>query len=193
MKKTYIVLILFLAIFYGCSEKTSLVEPDLSSPVSENSFNFLNLPARQGNSLYKIHKASKEIINSEGGTISINDEYSAADGEIVKVFASIEFPAGAFFGDSDLSYNIEMTLDDETTSESFSPHMYFNKYPVYNVRYEGLDLSNVNTDEIKFMFRGDDGSVEELEYDPIRIDTSAGTLEVQNVKLPHFSRYGFGN
>lgn len=190
MKKLIIFLSL-LGFLYGCMEKSSIVSPDNGTEDQLNSFEFLKLPAPK-DVLSKKHFASKTITNALGGEITIKDEYITSTGKVIKIYANIVFPVGAFYGSPDQSYNITMQLDDETTSENFSPHLQFNNLPTYHVRYEGLDLNEINAGDIEFLYRADDGSTEYLEADPIEIEKATGTLEIKNVKIPHFSRYGFG-
>jgi hypothetical protein len=193
MKKLASFLIIFGIFINGCVDESSLVSAEFVEVNQASAISFLGLPTAKEASLFKSFSASKRINNYEGGEITISDEYTAANGNIVKVYSNIVFPSGAFYGSPDLSFDITMQLDAETTSEIFSPHIQFNNYPTYHVRYEGLDLSGADDRAIQFLYKSDDGEIEEVESDQVFVDVASGTLEVTNVKLPHFSRYGFAN
>lgn len=54
-----------------------------------------------------------------------------------------------------------------------------------------MDLSEIQREEIDFVFLGKDGSIEQIDFKEIQFDNSSGTLELKEGKVPHFSRSGW--
>jgi hypothetical protein len=57
----------------------------------------------------------------------------------------------------------------------------------------GVDLSNVNPANVKFVYLSTDGNYYQPVCDYIAVDKQSGKLQIVNAQLPHFSRYGFIN
>ncbi|MBN1302604.1 MAG: hypothetical protein JW995_15405 [Melioribacteraceae bacterium] len=181
-----------LLIVSACNTQDSIVNYDTNESVS-TAKQFIPLPEPKDASLLKQFTITGVIDNVNGGSLTIDDSYTATDGRNVTVYATIDFGPASFSGGDDVSYDISMTVDDETTSETFYPHIVFQNAPTYNVTYTGLDLTNVDPSTVDFVFMDSDGNVEYISYDGINVDVDSGTLSVSNAKLPHFSRYGFLN
>ncbi|MFC2085493.1 hypothetical protein ACFLS9_10575, partial [Bacteroidota bacterium] len=172
-----------------------LVTPE--EPVIEKASepNWLTLPESSEKSLEKTFSRTQAIFRFYGGTINLNKWYWDWSQGFVSVNASITFEPG--FYDQNVYGGwykyITLTVDDETCTSTFSPHMDFLKPATYNVTYSGIDLSGVNPDNIDFVYQAEDGSVQNLQYDRIEVDIQEGLLKVVNAKIPHFSRFGFVN
>ena len=69
--------------------------------------------------------------------------------------------------------------------------MVFDKPVKLNIRYTGIDLSNINPDSVDFIFQNYDGSTEQIEYTYLIVEPNEGRLELKRAKLHHFSRYGW--
>ena len=134
-------------------------------------------------------KVSKVIDGDRGGEIEFDYEYQTLKGNTITISAELEFDKGAFDGVKEIS----MIFNNENATISFHPHIVFDKEVEFEVEYSGLDLTGYNPDSIDFLFQNYDGTTENVEYDEIEINVSAGTIEVEEVELEHFSRYGFVN
>lgn len=58
--------------------------------------------------------------------------------------------------------------------------------------FTNLDLNALDlTHDVKFVFMGDDGTIELTQNDGVQIQLSIGALQVKNAKIEHFSRFGY--
>jgi hypothetical protein len=205
MKKLISIAALFLLLFVGCNDQTSITEPTgVSSNVQtiqKQEPNWISLPARNPLQLNKINIVSKVINGAYGGSLIISDFYTAYSMQTldtydnviqppsVTTYASLVIPAGAFSGKK----TITMTSDDAVCAFTFGPSQVFNKNAVFNATFTGVDLSGVDPAKVKFAYLADDGSIQYAPNDGIVVDVVAGKLQVINAQIPHFSRYGFVN
>ncbi|MFC2084822.1 hypothetical protein ACFLS9_07175 [Bacteroidota bacterium] len=193
MKKMILFLIL-IGFFISSCFNNDIVSPE--EPVIEktSSPNWITLPESSEKSLEKEFSKSQWVFHSYGGTIGLYKLYWSWSHGWVSINASISFDRE--FYDKDLygSFQIiKLTVDDNTCSSTFSPRMDFLKPATYNIKYTGLNLSNVDLSNVDFVYQAEDGSVEYLQYESINVDAGAGVIEVVNAKIPHFSRFGFVN
>lgn len=186
MKKYLMILSLLGFYFAGCSEET-LVSSEPT--VNQNNYKLIELPAAKGLKTNTVYTVSKEISGYNGGSLSIGDSYVGGSYGKVTKNITLTFPAGAYSG----TKNITMTVDDYYCTADFSPSMSFLKSATVNATYTGIDLTGINVSTIKFVYLRDDGAYENLAYDGITVDYATGTISVKNVKINHFSRYGFVN
>ncbi|PKL87042.1 MAG: hypothetical protein CVV23_17430 [Ignavibacteriae bacterium HGW-Ignavibacteriae-2] len=203
MKKLYFSLILIGFIFSSCSDNSSIVSSESSQVINSKSVvnsgeisNWLSLPELKEESLRKVYSAKKRIMNSEGGYLEFNEIYETKNGKTINIYSSLTFPPNFIDTDDDDSNDfadISMTADTRTCSYTFTPHMKFNNKPIFNGRYEGLNLAGINTDKLQFVFQSDAGDLEFIRFEKITVDTENGVLEIQNAIIPHFCRYGFVN
>ena len=104
------------------------------------------------------------------------------------MIAELSVPAGAFEGIKTFTINFnypDLTVDLTPTPFTFD-------IPVeLNLKYSGLDLANINENELSFYYVANDNQLQQVEYRSVSIDKIAGELVVMHAKLPHFSRYGF--
>lgn len=166
-------------VFSGCTEQFNLNEP--SAPEKSES-QWLKLPAKSGVGVEVLKTLSKSIDGAAGGSLFISNQFSTADGKVVTVEASLEFPAGSFAGEKTIS----MTLDDNYAITDFQPASVFDIPAKFSYKISGFELNN--TAQYDFVYGAPDGSVVTMAYDQINVST--GSLEVKNARLPHFSKYG---
>ncbi|NWF89302.1 MAG: hypothetical protein HXY50_07530 [Ignavibacteriaceae bacterium] len=186
MKKYVIILALFGLYFLGCSDQPTVsYEP----AASEVMYKLIELPAPLNLKLNTVYTVSKVINGSTGGTITIQDNYAGGPYGNVTKNITLTFPSGSFSG----TKTITLSVDDYYCVADFSPSMTFLMPVVANVTYTGINLYGIDPAKIKFVYLKDDGSIEYLTNDGVTIDLATGTLKVKNVKLNHFSRYGFIN
>jgi len=174
----------FLAVglfFAGCSNQSSLVGPtqNISQKANKQPIE-LNI-----GTLNKLITVNKDIDGSVGGNIVIEGNL---DGGNVKLHGNIVIPAGAFEG----NMNISATLDDHTASFDFGPSpTSFNKALSFTMTISGLDLTNVNPNDVVFGYTAPNGDFSLISYDNVSVDQNNGTLSVTNANLMHFSRYNW--
>ena len=80
------------------------------------------------------------------------------------------------FGDID---SLRSTIDDETGAIVFSPSTIFNRSSELYVKFEGLDLSNVDPDNVQFIDQTTDNNVYPVQYESLDIDISSGIIELK--------------
>ncbi|MFC2085491.1 hypothetical protein ACFLS9_10565 [Bacteroidota bacterium] len=197
MKKLFLViLIAAVGSFYmgSCNPDSGLTSPEEPTINKGSEPNWITLPVNSRQVLRKEFSASQRIKQYTGGTIEINESYSGGPLGTVTVSATISFDPQFYdrnlYGVNEL---ITLVVDDETCTSKFSPDMDFLKPATYNVSYTGIDLSGIDPALVNFVYQAEDGSVENMEYDRIDVDSSTGLLSVVNAKIPHFSRFGFVN
>ncbi len=199
MKKITLAILTILLMITACNQHDLITTPDNSDLISSENLNLVKLPQKAPNSLNKSISVGDYISKANGGQLSISDEFTTEDGKTVKIFADINFPGGYFesFTNSGASTNsngdpyIIMTIDNETASITFSPAMTFNNQPSLYVGFEGLEVDEDRYYDFRFVSLS--GNTEILNYTALETDEELGKLEVQNVLIPHFSRYGFLN
>jgi hypothetical protein len=178
----------FLAAFLIVSCTDTSIAPVKSD---NQSINFIKLPPKAGLSVENSFTVIKTINGDDGGTIKLKESYIAEDGHTVKIDVKLKIKKNSFSGEK----TITMTVDDEIAAVRFTPHMVFNIPMTLDVKFEGIDLS-----ELKQITNGDyefvyiDDCLEVVEYvdhDGITVDESDGEIRVRKAKLNHFSRYAF--
>jgi hypothetical protein len=188
MSKYIYILIFFLGFVIGCSKESDLVAPVDSAKGNEP--NWIAIPSAEDQSLQKKVFTGKWICGDEGSTLKINTHYrSFTPFRFVKINASAEFQENSFEGCT----FITMSVSDRYGVTTFLPDIYFSKPVIYNLTITGVDLRGIDSAAVKFVYMATDGEYYQAEYDHLNVDPSIGMLQVINVKLPHFSRYGFAN
>ncbi len=180
MRHSLIILVLSVFFIFGCSEDSSLV-----NPVSDS--NNLELISLQSNSVAKNTTTNDlvftETIGQKGGKLKFKAEI---DG--IKVKGDLKVPKNSFEEES-----IEFVVDLSKIHNSieFGPDgSEFNKDLKLKVKYENLDLSGVDVNNIKLVHIKSDGSFEIVDDAVIKGDANKGTLEVK-APIDSFSRYYF--
>jgi hypothetical protein len=132
---------------------------------------------------------TKTINGRNGGVINLTGIYIGLDLKIITIFAKLTIPPGAFTG----TRNITLTADWQTPGIICKPAMQFNIPLTLDLRYIGIDLTNLlfNQNNVFFAYLGDDGTIEPCDYEKIDFNLLTGLLGVRKAKINHFSRYGF--
>ncbi len=88
---------------------------------------------------------------------------------------------------------ITMWVDENNAAVWFTPHMVFNKPTELDLKFEGLDLEQLNLIEgdYDFVFINDNDSIEEIDHNGVKVKENKGKISVKKAKLNHFSRYAF--
>ena len=168
----------------GCADTSiSPVESD------SHSYQLIKLPPKAGLSVENTFSVTKTINGDEGGTIKIKESYVAEDGHTVKIDVKLNIKKNSFEGNVDIT----MTVDDDFAAVNFTPDMVFDKPTTLDVKFEGIDLKELElvTGDYDFVYIDDAGIVEEIEHDGVTVKESNGEIRVKKAKLNHFSRYGF--
>lgn len=175
----------FLAAFLivGCTD-TSI------APIkSDNqSVQLIKLPPKAGLSVENEYFVTKTINGNKGGTLKIKKSYVALDGHTVKIDVKCKIKKNSFSGDA----TITMTVDADYAAVRFIPHMVFNEPTILDVKFEGIDLKELEmiSGNYDFIFIHAQ-YVEELDYKTVQVQERQGKISVKKAKLNHFSRYAF--
>jgi len=181
MKTALLILLLTVLLLWSCADT-----PTYHSKQDNQTYQMIKLPSK---SVETIFSKTREINGRWGGTIVINEDYVAADGHTVEVYAKLKVPRHAFTGNE----VITLTVDDKFATASFSPHMVFDKPVELKMVFKGIDLEELNltSGNYDFIFIDDDGNAETLQHDGVEVDASNGEVRLEHAYLNHFSRYGF--
>ena len=180
MRHSLILLVVSLFFIFGCAQDSSLVNPVTDS-------NNLEMISLQSNSFVKKSNSDQQVFNEtigqSGGKIKFKTEI---DG--IKVKGELKVPSNSF---EENSINFEVDLTDVHNSIEFGPDgMEFNKDLELKIKYENLDLSGIDVNNIKLVHVKSDGTEEIVESAEIRPNVNKGTLEVKT-PVKSFSRYVF--
>jgi uncharacterized lipoprotein NlpE involved in copper resistance len=186
MKKWILAFLMMVFYLVGCSND-SMVNP--ISTTNQKNYKLIQLPNKTRLETNTIYSVTEEICGDKGGTLNIQDCYAGGSYGKVTKNITVTFPEGAFKG----TQKISMTVDDYNCTVDFYPSMSFFKSAIVNATYTGIDLKQIDASALKFVYLRDDGTYETLVYDGIVLDYSTGTITAKNVKINHFSRYGFVN
>ena len=158
-------------------------EKRLYPPGADSIFIPVNIPSIMNPQL----RVANVIDGLIGGVLNIDFEYNISELDTIRISANLIFLPGSFDGLKEIS----MVMDNEIGTISFSPHMVFNIPARLNLKYNGLNLTDVNTNSIDFIYQNDDGLIEQVNYEAIKVFPQEGHLELINASLEHFSRYGW--
>ena len=188
MRFIYTLSLASLLFFFGCDQGS-----DLTSPVDDiktENANWISLPSIEGMSVENSFTVTKKINGAQGGFLAMSESYSGGPFGTVTIDAELTFEQGAYPGNE----RITMTNDDFGCVVTFGPSMSkFNDIVSYSITYTGIDLSNIDPDNVSFAYIASNGDLEYAQHEGITVNVSTGTIEVINALIPHFSRYGFVN
>jgi hypothetical protein len=203
-----IVTSLSLAFILGCSENSSLNQPDNSSNSvvfksnlgtmdSSHTWRAIVLPLEN-----ELGKKDKKGKGSSGFTVTglikadkksrlkIKDKYDGGPHDKVEVDIKVEFPEQTVAEDT----YVTMTFNPQSGMTTFLPHMIFNKKAKVSIKYKGADLSNIVEEEsINFVYLTENGEyipIDKKKY-KIKVKKDEGNVEVKDVEDLDFSRYCF--
>jgi len=192
MKTILTVLIVAFVLLIGCDTSTDLSvnssENNSNTQVSDSmDYELIPLPKKSALWMDSVFTFSQLIDGSVGGRIIMANYYISETGDSVEFEVDLRIPAGAFQG----SETITVTVDSDSASVHFYPEMVFADTLRLFQSFEGLNLENMQTGTIDFVYVRDDGSIELIKKNGTQIVVPQGIVRVQNAKLLHFSRYGW--
>ena len=140
-------------------------------------------------SLKKTVTVSQAISADEGGELVLNH---AIDEEGL-VYANISFEVLPNTINEDTK--ISLVLDDVSFELQFSPdELTFSQPAILNIYAMGLDLEGINPNAISVYYDNpESGQWDEMENEDVTVNILTGYVNVQNVKIPHFSKYVIGS
>lgn len=185
-KLSYLVALLLLS-FVGCMQESNITGP-VNNVNNNQSKTIIMLPEKADMSIESSYSTSGDINGNSGGDIHLIKSYLAANGQTVTIDCQLTIPADndAF---SDVR-DITMEVSDQAGVD-FYPSMTFDQPVILNYTITGLDLSNVNPEDVGFFYVAPDGNLIPAENEGVIVDLNSGTLEVINAQLPHFSRWAY--
>ena len=184
--KKLLTLAALVSFFFGCDQGSDLTS-SVDDIKSENA-NWISLPSNEGMNIENSFTVSKRINGSQGGFLTMYESYSGGPFGTVSIDAELVFEQGAYPGNKDIS----MTNYDFECASTFEPSFSkFNAVVTYTITYTGIDLSNIDPNNVKFAYIGLNGNLEYAQHEGITVNVSTGTMQVTNAMIPHFSRYGF--
>jgi hypothetical protein len=183
MKSLTVLAFLAALLIVGCTD--SPIAPIKSD---NQSVQLIKLPPKAGLSVENEYFVTKTINGDEGGTLKIKKSYVSQDGHTVKIDVKCKIKKNSFSGEE----NITMTVSDDIAGVEFFPHMIFSKAVELDVKFEGIDLEElVSNNGYDFVFIDDDDSIEAIDHNEVKVKESQGKISVKKAKLNHFSRYVF--
>ena len=136
-----------------------------------------------------IHSKSKLIYGDIGGDIVVKANYRTEDGRRVTVDCKLSVPQWSFPGEAFITF----TVDSKNCFASFSPHMVFDTPVKLQMKFEGIDLEELQlvSGQYDFVFIDVNGNIEPVPYQDFDVDESGGQICLGEALLSHFSRYAF--
>lgn len=188
MKILYSICFTALLFFSGCDNGSEWIttynETQLDKP------NWISLPDIEGMQIENSFTVTKRINGAQGGFLTMQHSYYGGPFGNVTINAELIFEQGAYPGNK----LITLTNDDFECVTTFAPEFdKFNNLVTYSITYDGIDLSGINPNNVKFAYIASNNSLQYAQYEELNVDVSTGTIQVINVIIPHFSRYGFVN
>ena len=174
--KTLLFLSLLLVLLFGCMDNSSdLTSPDVQINQQSNSPNWIQLPDKEGMSVENKFSVTEYIDVENGGELIIDETYSGGPYGEVKVIAKFKI----YENTVPEPLMVTMTIDNESGAIGFSPSTIFNRPSDLYVKFEGLDLSNVDPDNVQFINQTPDNNVYPVQYESLDIDVSSGIIELE--------------
>ena len=176
MKITLTTLLLSALVLVGCADDASFLNsPETQITQQSNSPNFIQLPDNEGMSVENQFSVTEYVTKKDGGELIIDESYYGGPHGEVKVIAKFKL----YKNTVKKSSMITMTVDNESGAISFSPPTAFKKAADLYVKFEGLDLSNVDPESVEFISQTSDNNVYPVQYESIVVDVSSGTIELK--------------
>ncbi len=176
MKTILTTLMLSAFLLVGCAEDSSfLTSSETQIRQQSNSPNLIQLPGKEGISVENQFSVTEYIDVEHGGELIIDESYNGGPHGEVKVIAKFKI----YENTVPEPLMVTMTIDNETGAIGFSPSTIFNRSADLYVKFEGLDLSNVDPDNVQFIDQTPDNNVYPVQYESLVVDISSGIIELK--------------
>ncbi|MEJ2194890.1 MAG: hypothetical protein P8X73_08545, partial [Ignavibacteriaceae bacterium] len=130
-----------------------------------------------------------EVIDGKiGGRLETENEF-IIDNDTITIQATLDIPSNAFNSIEE----IRMLINNNNLTISFFPHLIFNGFVEFDIKYAGIEVTGVYPHSIDFIFQDSNGLIEQVDYRKIRVDNNQNSIHLEKAELNHFSRYGFVN
>jgi len=161
-------------ILASCAEES----PKITNPSSNKIPNWIQLPESEGMSVENQFSVTRYVDVQHGGELIIDKSYKGGPHGEVKVIAKFKI----YENTVSTPLMVTMTIDDRLGIITFSPPTVFNRPSELYVKFEGLDLYNINPESIDFILETD-GSTNDVFYESLVVDVPSGIIEL---KVPEF-------
>jgi hypothetical protein len=180
-----LLLIFFSVIFFSCdSTENSILTAENSN------VNFSSLTKSVSNDYEPVFQITKTINGLLGGVILIDTTLVNELGNLVRVEATLRIDSLSFEGEREIT--LIPNIND--ASIQFFPEMNFNRKLKLQLVYTGIELGSLgfkSNSKVDFIFMGNGGEYEPIDYNFCIVNWPIQQLRVSNAKLSHFSRYAF--
>ena len=131
------------------------------------------------------------------GQVNITDlnDLAAGGAEFAYLRVSLQVPPGALSNDAEITLSADTHEITGGVSVTFEPHgTEFDQPAILDIKAIGVDFNDVNTSTIDIYYENPEtNALEPTLKDQINIDVGAGTIEVIDAQLNHFSRYALAH
>jgi len=152
--------------------------------------------SKENGDLYTLNPSSGAgTYLGDTGTSKLHDLSSfAGAAELSYASATLTITPGSISEDAEVALSMETSEILGGVSVTFEPHgVVFNQPAILNIEAHGVDFSGINPNNVDVYYDNQQtGQWELMQRDDIIIDANAGTVQVVNARLPHFSRYAIG-
>ena len=111
-----------------------------------------------------------EIDGAEGGSIKLSGKYLAPDGSQIEVKSELKFAKGAFEGKRVITQKIHTKYG----YTEFQPPMEFDIPAEYKIELKGLDVKNMNTKNLNYIYMAQDGGYEAVDHRQLKLIAKRG-------------------
>jgi glycerophosphoryl diester phosphodiesterase len=202
--RTLLISLLFSTILLvGCADDSSFS----TSPDSEITFqtsipNWVQLPndLTKGMGIETEYSTSKLINGDDGGTIKLKFKIKRPGHELgdLVIKAKVKVKKHSFPENEERLFTITMDPDNAYLNITPSPNT-LDKHIVVSWSIKGIDVSDINPENLNFIYVGDGNEILETSKEEIIIDPVKHKLKVKKAKIyptstvntPGGSRYGF--
>ena len=149
LRQLSILSIVVFLLLLGCTDETSIPTSINSGSITQLPFKELfNLPVSQDSLSLTQFSVTETITKANGGRLRITEEYEGGPHGLVKIDVDLQIDKNTITEDE---IDITMVVDEITGDITFSPTTTFTRPAKLMVKFSGLDLYNVNPDDIDFI------------------------------------------
>jgi hypothetical protein len=199
MKKiaSFILAVAFFMI--GCQDDNSILGPNnelsdaSSSPKGRLILaNWIELPddgtlAKVGDTDGAGWTVTQKVPSNQDTKLIIEEKYEGGIHGVVKISTVLKIYAGTVKEDTYVTLNV----DDEYGIVTFSSPQAFNKKAELYVTFVGLDLDDVESEDIEFIYLDETEEIMGVESKAMTVDESTGTISLYAGMVSEFAQYGF--